>query len=172
MFNILSLSSTLPHCILHQVKFTEIGMHIVYLWTLRLLLAMNHAQGLDTTGDLLSIEFLGTNPIDSSVKIQHNRSWINSRKWHPQNGGHFVLTNLTLMHIYASVNWINIDLGNGLSPVRRLNQCWCWLIVKRPLRNALQWERFKSKCKTFYSRKCISKCRLRNGGHYVQGLMC
>ena len=35
------------------------------------------------------------------------------------------------------------------------------------------WEqtsvKFESKCKTFHSRKCIWKCRLRNGGHFVRG---
>ena len=30
---------------------------------------------------------------------------------------------------------------------------------------------FQSKYKTFHSRKCIWKCRLRNGGHFVQGKM-
>ena len=28
---------------------------------------------------------------------------------------------------------------------------------------------FGSKCKTFHSLKCVVKCRLRNGGHFVQG---
>ena len=32
--------------------------------------------------------------------------------------------------------------------------------------------KFESKYKTFHSSKCIWKCHLRNGGHFVQGEMC
>ena len=30
-------------------------------------------------------------------------------------------------------------------------------------------KKFKSKYKTFHARKCIRKCCLQNGGHFVQG---
>ena len=51
-------------------------------------------------------------------------------------------------------------------PSHYLNQCL--VIVNWTLRNKFQWN-FRSKYKTFHTRKCICKYRLRNGGHFVQG---
>ena len=36
----------------------------------------------------------------------------------------FILTHLSLVRIYASVNWVSISSGNGLSPVRRQAITW------------------------------------------------
>ena len=56
-----------------------------------------------------------------------------------------------------------------LSPVRRQVIIWinAWGIVNWNLRN--NSVKFKSRYKTFHSRKCIWKYRLRNGDHFVHG---
>ena len=44
----------------------------------------------------------------------------------------------------------------------------CWLIVNWALGNKLRGIRIR-KYKTIHPRKCVWNCRLRNGGHFVQG---
>ena len=67
-------------------------------------------------------------------------------------------------HICVS-NLVSIVSDNGLSPGRRqaiiLTNAWILLIGP-----------FLSKFIHFHSRKCISKCRLENGGHVVSASMC
>ena len=70
--------------------------------------------------------------------------------------------------------------------IRAYNSLWKWNDIRRlfgakpltePMLTSLDhWKRtsgkFESKCKTFHSGKCISKCRLRDGGYFVSALMC
>ena len=59
-----------------------------------------------------------------------------------------------------------IGSANGWSvPSHYLNQCWN--TVNSNFRNKLQWNLFMH----FQSRKCIWKCRLRNGGNSVAASM-
>ena len=71
--------------------------------------------------------------------------------------------------VYARMIWTSISWGNGLSPVR------CKPLPKPMaphwqlhLRNKLQWKSNRNKI-TFHSSNCVWKCRLRNGGHFIQG---
>ena len=75
-------------------------------------------------------------------------------------------------HIYASINSAIIAIDNGLSLQALspfLNQCW--LIVNWSLRIKFQWN-FNQSYHNFRSMKCISKCHLQNGGHFVSASMC
>ena len=67
-------------------------------------------------------------------------------------------------HIYASVNWVSIGSGNGLAPEPMLPYCQLdpW--------EQLQWNSNRNMKKN-NSSKCVWMCRLRNGGHLVQGEM-
>ena len=91
-------------------------------------------------------------------KLHDNVSRKKPRQWWP-NDMHkqSFLTHLPLGHIYASWNWFSIVSVYGLSPVCQLDP-WEQTSVK-----------FKSKCTPFHWQTRISKCRLRNGGHVVQG---
>ena len=51
-------------------------------------------------------------------------------------------------------------------PSHYLNQCW--VIVNWTFRNKLHWNFYQNTI--FHSRKCIWTYRLRNGGHFVQGI--
>ena len=82
--------------------------------------------------------WLSNNQLDHqeriSVKFEKIYKHFHSRKciWkcHLQNSNHFglaldVLTHLPLVtHINASMNWVRIGSGNGLSPVRRQAITW------------------------------------------------
>ena len=63
------------------------------------------------------------------------------------------------------------SVHNGLvwsAPCHYPNQCWWivnWTIGKKSMR-------FQRKFEAFNSRKCIRKCRLRNGGQFVSVAMC
>ena len=46
----------------------------------------------------------------------------------------------------------------------------CWVNVNWNLKNRL-WRNFNTKFERFHLWKCVWKCRLRNGGHFVQGKM-
>ena len=74
-------------------------------------------------------------------------------------------------HMYASVNLpslVQIIVCVWSAPSRYLNQCW----------NTVDWDLiqtsliYQSKFIHFDSRKCISKYRLENGGHFVSASMC
>ena len=82
----------------------------------------------------------------------------------------FLLENLTHLpwcRIYLSVNWISIGSGNGLSPIRRQAITW----TNAHLLSIGPWgtncSEILSKYKTFHWKKCLWKCRLRNGGHFL-----
>ena len=70
--------------------------------------------------------------------------------------------------IFASKNRVSIGSDNGLSPIRRQAIIWSngGLLSIGSL-----GANFNSKYKTFDSRKCVWKCRLRNGGHFVHGVV-
>ena len=69
--------------------------------------------------------------------------------------------------IYASVNRVSIGSDNGLSPIRRQAIIWtnAGILLIEPLGTKFS----EMLIKTVHSRKYIWKCRLRNGGHFVQG---
>ena len=66
--------------------------------------------------------------------------------------------------IYASMNWVSIGSGNGLASNRR--QAITWTSVNlfsfEPLGTNFSENRIETLTFSF-------KCRLRNGGHFVQG---
>ena len=65
--------------------------------------------------------------------------------------------------IYASMNWVIIASGNGLSPVRHQAITWtnAGLLSIGPLGTYLS--EFESEFYHFHSRKCNWKCRLPKG---------
>ena len=81
-----------------------------------------------------------------------------------------VLTHLApVPHICVSElgqHWFRQWLVTWSAPSHYLNQCWN--IVNWTFRNKLQWNS-NLKIQKFHSWKCISKCRLGNGVHFVQG---
>ena len=87
---------------------------------------------------------------------------VSCRLWHINSLG-------PSMHIYESINLPSmIGSNNGWSaPSNYLNQ-W-WNIAELTLGNKLHRVKFQSKFEVFHSRKCVWKCRLRNGGLFVQG---
>ena len=68
-------------------------------------------------------------------------------------------------YLYASVKWVSIGSGNGLSSVRRQAITWneVDLFAIGPS------VKFEWKCKTFHSWKCIFKCRLRKWRPFCLG---
>ena len=65
-----------------------------------------------------------------------------------------------------------IGSDNGLSPSRRQAIIWTNAgIFNLNLRNKLQWNLKRNSC-IFIKKKCIWKCRLRNGVHFVSASMC
>ena len=75
------------------------------------------------------------------------------------------------------MNWVNIGSDNGLSRPRRQAIIWtnagmleCWNIAYWTLRNQTS-EKFLSIFVLCLSKRCIRKCRLLNGCHFVQGEM-
>ena len=77
----------------------------------------------------------------------------------------------THVHIYAAMDWISIGSDIGLSPDRR--QAIIWTNAKILWIGTLgtNFNEIWIKIQKFYSQKCIWKCRLGNGGHFVQGEM-
>ena len=73
--------------------------------------------------------------------------------------------------IYASVNWVSIGSGNGLSPVRCQAITWtnAYLLSSGPL--GTNFNEILITILTFSLKKCMWKCRLWNGGHFFQGEM-
>ena len=61
---------------------------------------------------------------------------------------------------------------NGLSPDRRQAIIWtnAGILLFRTL--GIKFSRIVSEIHTFSFKKCIWKCRLRNGGHFVSASMC
>ena len=74
-------------------------------------------------------------------------------------------------YMYASVNWIGVSSGNGMSPVRHQAITWtnANLLSIGPL--GTNFCEIRIKMQNFHLRKCIWRCCLRNGGHFVQGEM-
>ena len=76
-------------------------------------------------------------------------------------------------HPSAAYLWIivSIDSDNGLSPIRRQAIIWtnAGLLSIGPL--GTNFSEILIKTQHFYSRQCIWKYRLRDGGHFVQGDM-
>ena len=75
------------------------------------------------------------------------------------------------MHICIS-KIIIIGSDNGLSPGRRQAIIWtdAWMLLIGPL--GTNFNEIDSKFIYFHSRKSISICRLKNGGHFVSASMC
>ena len=102
--------------------------------------------------------------------------WIRSHPAINRNGTDQVAQNIPLTHlpkcrIYASVKRVSIGSDNVLTPVWRQVIIWtnAHLLSIGPLEE--NFSEMQSKYKRFQSRKCIWKCRLRNGGHFVQSEM-
>ena len=72
---------------------------------------------------------------------------------------------------YASVNWVDIGSGNGLSPVRRQGITWtnAALLSIRPL--VINLCEIWIKIQNFSFMKYAWICCLRNDGHFVHGEM-
>ena len=86
-----------------------------------------------------------------------------------QTNKNTLLLTSPLCHIYASSNRVSIGSDNGLSvPNHYLKQGLD--IVNSTLRNKLQWN-FNQNKKLFHPGKCIWKCCLQKGSHFVQGAM-
>ena len=90
--------------------------------------------------------------IDSSVPVSFNSSPPSAadiRRW----------TGSALVQVMACRLF-------GAKPLHDPMLTYCWLdpLVQTSVK-------FESKYKTFHSRKCVWKGRLRNGGHFVQGGM-
>ena len=95
-----------------------------------------------------------------------------SKRWHHKYdvaAQKFQYVNSYPPSAYASMNRVSIGSDNGLSPIRHQ-------AINKPMLGCCEydaWEqtyvKFQSKYKTFHARKCISKYRLRNGGHFSQG---
>ena len=68
------------------------------------------------------------------------------------------------------MKWVGIGSGNGLSPVRRQAITWTSadFLSTGPLRKHFSEIRINKY--NFRLWKCIWKCRLRNGGHFLQGI--
>ena len=76
----------------------------------------------------------------------------------------------THIHIRnLSHHWFRYWLFANTAPSHYLNQCWN--IVNWTLRNRLIWK-LNRNWYILNSRKCIWKCRLENGGHFVSASMC
>ena len=118
------------------------------------------------------------------IKKQHQINTFNTLKhlWTLQH----LLTNLTHWGqvTLICVNKLSI-IGSDVAwsaPSHYLNQCWN--IVNLTIRNKFQWnvnrnsnifihENHRPPHLSWRSvRKCIWKCRLRNGGHFISASMC
>ena len=86
--------------------------------------------------------------------------WPDDAKWRHD----FFFVNAIWRHDFS---FVNIGSGNGLSPVRRQAIAWPMLTYYQLDLSEQILMFFRSKFKTFLSRKCLSKCRLQNVGHCV-----
>ena len=95
--------------------------------------------------------------------------------------------------IYALVNWVSIGSGNGFSHLQRQAITWTntdvlsvWTLMDLTVcypRKAVKLNHSLTgpsetnfsgiliEIQNIWFHKCIWKCRLQNGGHFVQGLM-
>ena len=80
-----------------------------------------------------------------------------------------VLTHWVQVTIKLSQHLFRQRLVAWPAPSHYLNQCWN--IVNWTLGNKFQWN-FHQNTAIFISRKCIWKCCLVNGGHFVSASMC
>ena len=69
------------------------------------------------------------------------------------------------MRQQTNQHWFRQWLGVWSAPSHYLNPCWD--IVNWTHRNKLKWYFIH-----FHSRKCIWKCSLENGGHFISPSMC
>ena len=74
--------------------------------------------------------------------------------------------------IYASVKPTTLASDNGLSPDRHQASIWTNAAILSITPKEHISVKFYLKFKSFHSWKCIWKCRLRNGGHFVSASMC
>ena len=77
-------------------------------------------------------------------------------------------SNTTQCRIYASVNWINIGSGNGLSPIRCQAITWTNAALMSIWPLGTNFSEIWIKTQNVSFSKCTWKCRLQNGGHVVQ----
>ena len=84
----------------------------------------------------------------------------------------FVINSPPPSAVYASVNLVSIASGNVLSPVQRQAVIYTNTdsLSIGPLGTAFSEIRIKIPNFSF-TKKCIWKCCLRNGGHFIQGEM-
>ena len=124
-----------------------------------------------TNAEILKIRTLGTNFNEILIKI-HIFSFTNihlkmsSGKWRP-----FCLGLNVLTHLLQVCCWTRSALVQVMAR--------CLFDTKPLLEPMLTYcqsdtyehtsEKFELKYKTFHSQKCIWKCRLRNGSHFVHG---
>ena len=88
--------------------------------------------------------------------------------WPRYNTVNFPLTHWgRVMHICVS-KIIIIGSDNGLSPGRRQAIIWpiAGILLFRP--SGTKFSKILIKFKRYHSRKCIWKCHLQNGGHFVR----
>ena len=86
-----------------------------------------------------------------------------------------ILNSLRPSDVYICIcNLSTIGSNNGLlsGQHQAIIRPKCWNIVNWTLRNKLQWNPNRNKFIHFHSRKCIWKCHLENGGHFVSASMC
>ena len=77
--------------------------------------------------------------------------------------------------IYASVQHTDIASDNGLSPVRRQAIIWtnaATLSIRQGIYKEYISVKFHLRFKSFHSRKCTWKCRLRSGVHFISASVC
>ena len=72
---------------------------------------------------------------------------------------------------HPSVNWVSIGSDNGLSPIRHQAIIWtsAELLLIKPL--GTNFNEILIKIQNFSFAKMDLKDRLRNGGHFVQGVL-
>ena len=78
-------------------------------------------------------------------------------------------------HIYGYIcvsNYAIIGSINGWSPVRRRAIIYSSVDLLLIESKNTNYVNFESKYQNFVSRKCIGKCRLQNGGHFVLTSIC
>ena len=112
-------------------------------------------------GNLIATTFPNQHSKKGNGCLAQAISWTNADLTHWGRVTHICVGKLT-----------NIDSDNGLSPERRQAIIWtnAGILLFGPL--GTNFSEFLIGIHTFHSRKCLWKCRLRNGGHFVSTSMC
>ena len=96
--------------------------------------------------------------------------WRNCHHWLNQKLSIWQLIS-PYRRIYASMNWVSIGSGNGLSPVRRqaITRTNADILSIGPL--GTKFNKIWIEILTFSLKKCVWKCFLWNGGRFDQEKM-